>query len=133
MFPLFAPVSYSEEKGGFMKVDVRMLKATLKENFQIDIIYYFLLKCWLKEEKLISVSVILRLQNNKLNKCLNRHRGFVFFRGNDMNAAPSANISHPVLFGDVFFLTRQRLGLYMLQGKQHQMHVYKTRTIYISL
>lgn len=71
---------------------------------------------WLVREKLISVSLIVSPHNNKLNKapCWS----FIFYRGSEMNKAPSANISHPVIFGDVA-LTSWRLGATTLHGKQH--------------
>lgn len=54
------------------------------------------------------------LHNNKPNRCLARHHGgFVSSGANDMNTAPSANIAHSVIVGDLSFLTRWRLGLYV--------------------
>lgn len=73
----------------------------------------FLPKGWLKEEKLISVSLIVSLHNNKLSRRLGRrHPGFVFFRGNDTNAPPSANIAtlsywETSCFNEAVYATRE--------------------------
>lgn len=60
---------------------------------------YFSPEGWLKQEQLISVALIVSLYKTELNKA-RRCRGFIFYRGKEMNTDASANTTHPIIFGE---------------------------------